>query len=69
MCFYVLQCATSEQARRELVLDVAGRPEPYLGLQPAGPFQLQRVLSDPAQLQLALLPWGGQNLSYFTLVN
>ena len=49
-------CVTGEEAGGELVLDVAGRPQPDLGLQPIGVVQLKRVLGDPVELQLALLP-------------
>ena len=49
---------TGEEAGRELVLDVAGGAQPDVGFQPlARIFKLKRVLSEPVELQLALLPW------------
>ena len=49
---------TGEEAGRELVLDVAGGAQPDVGLQPvARIFKLKRVLSEPVELQWALLPW------------
>ena len=60
MCYYVLICATmstGEQTRSELFLDVGGGPQPDPGLGASvGVSQLERVLGDPAELQLARLP-------------
>ena len=60
LCYYVLLCATTftgEQTGGELVLDVGGGPQPDPGLGASvGVSQLERVLGDPAELQLARLP-------------